>query len=481
MATIKHTAGRMALSTGIDYAIKRVQKDPVNGLLDMVEMIEKYMPSTKHDAVYTKTGNAFSNFRRFVEDPSSKWVRYGTSLFTDIDSKVMKSLILNLGYEAGYSGLEKTRTLRDKYQSNFPWIILFDPTSACNMHCTGCWAAEYGHTKSLTYQQMDDIVNQGKELGTYFYMMTGGEPLVRKADTVRLARDHKDCTFGIFTNGTLVDEKFCDDMKEVGNIFLNISLEGFSEENDSRRGEGNFDTVLKAMDMLKAKKLLYGTSICYTSKNYKSVVSDDFLDLLIEKGCKFSWYFHYMPVGNNASPDLLLTPNQRAYMYKRIREIREMDNPKQIFPLDFQNDGEFVHGCIAGGKNYLHINANGDVEPCVFIHYSTANIKEVSLLESLQQPLFKAYYKNQAFNENHLRPCPMLENPGFLAKMVKESGAKSTDLESPEDVDHLCGKCTEYAKEWAPVANELWNTSQKVKAEKLAAREAEAKSFAQDA
>ena len=84
---------------------------------------------------------------------------------------------------------------------------------------------------------------------------------------------------------------------------------------------------------------------------------------------------------------------------------------KGLFAIDFQNDGEFVRGCIAAGERYCHINANGDVEPCVFIHYSGANIKAQSLLDCLRQPLFLAYRDGQPFNENHLRPCPMLERP----------------------------------------------------------------------
>lgn len=109
--------------------------------------------------------------------------------------------------------------------------------------------------------------------------------------------------------------------------------------------------------------------------------------------------------------------------------------------MDFQNDAEFVGGCIAGGRRYLHINANGDVDPCVFIHYSNANIREYTLLEALKSPIFMAYHDNQPFNDNMLRPCPMLENPEFLRKMVEETGAHSTDPQSPETADHLCSKC----------------------------------------
>ncbi len=133
-----------------------------------------------------------------------------------------------------------------------------------------------------------------------------------------------------------------------------------------------------------------------------------------------------------------------------------MTTGKGLFTMDFQNDGEFVGGCIAGGRNYFHINANGDAEPCVFIHYSDANIRTHTLLEILKQPLFMAYRENQPFNDNPLRPCPMLENPEILERIVKETGARSTDLQSPESAEHLCAKCHEYAAGWASAADQLW-------------------------
>ena len=163
-----------------------------------------------------------------------------------------------------------------------------------------------------------------------------------------------------------------------------------------------------------------------------------------------------MPVGNDAAPQLLPNPQQREYMYHRIREIRAT---KPIFAMDFQNDGEYVGGCIAGGRRYLHINANGDVDPCVFIHYSNANIRNCTLLEALQSPIFMAYHDGQPFNDNHLRPCPMLENPQMLREMVEKTGAHSTDPQSPETADHLCAKCDEYAKNWQATAERLWACS----------------------
>ena len=383
-------------------------------------------------------------------------MRYLNRALDEIEPHVVKQTALNLGFEAAFHGTKMIRSMREVHQCNIPWLILMDPTSACNLHCTGCWAAEYGHKLNLTYEEMDSIITQGKELGIYFYMYTGGEPLVRKKDIIRLCEKHYDCEFHAFTNGTLVDDEFCEEMRRVGNLSLSISLEGFEEVNDMRRGEGVFNKVMATMDRLKKYGLIFGTSICYTRKNIETVTSDEFLDMIIGKGCRFTWYFHYMPVGNDAAPDLLPTKEQREYMYHRVREIRSMTGGKPIYAMDFQNDGEFVGGCIAGGRNYCHINANGDVEPCVFIHYSSANIREVTLLEALKQPLFMAYRDRQPFNDNHLRPCPMLENPEILQEMIKETGAKSTDLQSPESAEHLCSKCEAYACEWKETADRLW-------------------------
>ena len=249
-------------------------------------------------------------------------------------------------------------------------------------------------------------------------------------------------------------------MLRVGNLVPAISLEGFEEATDDRRGNGVYQKVIHAMELLRKKKLIYGISCCYTSANYNSITSEEFYDSLIDLGAYFVWYFHYMPVGNDAAPQLLPTPEQRIGVYEKIRKYRAT---KPLFAMDFQNDAEYVGGCIAGGRRYLHINANGDIDPCVFIHSSDSNIREKTLLQALRSPMLMAYHANQPFNENMLRPCPMLENPQKLRAMVNESGAHSTDLQSPESAEHLCAKCDNYAKHWKVSADKLWQENKKRK------------------
>ena len=342
---------------------------------------------------------------------------YAYRAINEIDPHILKMNALNLVYEGMFAGYNYVMELRKQYDCNMPWILLFDPTSACNLHCKGCWAAEYGNRLNLSFEDMDRIVTEGEALGIHWYMCTGGEPTCRKEDLFKLAAKHQSSVFHLFTNGTLIDQAFCDRVKEVGNMAFFISIEGIGDATDDRRGEGVYDRVMHAMDLMKENGLLFGTSICYTSANYKAVTSDEFMDMLISHGVRFNWYFHYMPIGDGANVDLMLNAEQREY---------------------------------------AHINPAGDVEPCVFIHYSNANIHDKSLLECLQQPLFKEYHKGQPFNNNHLRPCPMLENPELLGEMVKRSGAHSTDMQQPESTDDVFRRCRPYADQWTPSAERIW-------------------------
>ena len=431
---------------GLEKAFDYLYRDPDENLKKLLKWAERF------------TGKEYKTqidmIRDAVENPDNAFHPYIEHILNEVDPDVMKTVAVNFFINENMIGYPKQKELKEKYNCNIPWAILLDPTSACNLHCTGCWAAEYGNKLNLTFDELDSIITQGKEMGVYLYLYTGGEPLVRKQDILRLCEKHNDCVFSSFTNGTLIDEEFADGMLRVKNFMPAISLEGMEEATDGRRGEGTFKKVIRAMDLLHERKLLYGISSCYTSANYDSITSEEYFDMLIEKGAYFIWYFHYMPVGNDAVPELLPTPEQRELVYRRIREYRRR---KPLFAIDFQNDAEFVGGCIAGGRRYFHINANGDMDPCAFIHYSDSNIREKTLLEGLRSPLFQAYHDGQPFNSNMFQPCPMLENPQKLREMVEKSGAHSTDLQSPETADHLCSKCDAYAACWQKKADQLWD------------------------
>lgn len=447
-----HKIQKAAIKTALHRALKYIDKDPDSNLINLSDKIGQIFKS-----IFPPEN--FDKLKEVAADKDNIWRQYALGILSDIDRGVVEKMLLSFGIDAGYYGTKTVRENREKLHCNVPFLILFDPTSACNLKCKGCWAAEYGHKQSLTNDEMQSIVTQGTELGTHLYMLTGGEPLIRKDDIITLAQNNQDCSFIIYTNATLIDQKFCEDMNRVGNIGLALSIEGTEESNDWRRGEGSYTTTLEAMDLLHKNKCLFGVSICYTRKNIEYITSDSFMDMIIEKGSKYALCFNYMPVGHDADKELIPTPEQREYMYNWLKKVRNSKTGKPIFIMDFQNDAEYVGGCIAGGRNYFHINSAGDIEPCVFIHFSDTNIKTHTLKQALKSPLFMQYYKNQPFNDNHLRPCPMLENPEKLCEMIKNSGAKSSDLIHVETAEELFDKCNDFAQQWAPQAERIWTST----------------------
>ena len=443
---IMNQAKQAALAAAVNGALGYLEKDPEQNLPKLMDLVDRFSPAGWYEGQRAAVRGA-------VKDPDSNWHDLILRVY-QLDPEVRKTFFRNFIINASLKGTARQQEVAQKEGCNVPWAILLDPTSACNLHCTGCWAAEYGNKLNLSLEEIDGIIEQGTALGVYMYIYTGGEPLVRKADLIKLCEMHPDCQFLSFTNSTLIDEAFCQDLLRVKNFIPAISLEGFEEANDGRRGEGVYKKITHAMELLKSHGLPFGVSTCYTSANCADITSEAFFDKMVDLGALFVWFFHYMPVGNDAALDLLPTPEQRELVYHNIRQFRQT---KPIFSLDFQNDAEYIGGCIAGGREYLHINANGDVDPCVFIHYSNSNIRKDTLLEALKSPIFMAYHDEQPFNENMLRPCPMLENPEKLKEMVERTGAHSTDLQSPESAEHLCEKCAQYAACWKPTADKLWD------------------------
>ncbi len=296
-ASVSKTMQKFAINKALNY----VEGNPEENIPKLMELVDKFAPNgwfgSQRDAIRTAI------------DEKNNWYQLILKLY-DLDPGVRRAFFQNFIFNASLEGFAKQNEVKEQEGCNVPWAILLDPTSACNLHCTGCWAAEYGHQLNLTVDDIDSIIRQGKELGTYMYIYTGGEPMVRKKDLIKICEMHPDCEFLSFTNGTLIDEEFCQEMLRVKNFVPAISLEGFEEANDSRRGEGIYQKVKNAMDLLKAHKLPFGISVCYTSHNYADISSEAFFDYIIGSGALFVWLFHYMPMSNGAAKELLPNPKQ---------------------------------------------------------------------------------------------------------------------------------------------------------------------------
>jgi len=236
-------------------------------------------------------------------------------------------------------------------------------------------------------------------------------------------------------------------------VLPSISIEGFKKYTDRRRGNGHFDRVMGAMDMLRQAGVLFGYSATQTRENHDTITSDEFVDFMTDKGCLLGCYFMYVPVGRDPKTELMPTPTQRDYLRASLGRWR---NSKPILFIDFWNDGPVVNGCMSGGRKYAHINSKGDVEPCVFCHFATHNVHDTSLKEALNSPLFQAIKGKIPFDDNLYRPCMLVDHPEVGREMALKHGAYFTHEGAEVIFTELAEKIDEFAHSYKTFADPAW-------------------------
>lgn len=444
------------------YAITRMlryashQSD--ENIIRMIDIANKYFIKSE------KVRWEAEKIRRiFVEHQPGAQLAKNT--FSRISKQSLDCVIQNFFINAAVIGRQRQEQLRKELNIWLPWFFVISPTARCNLTCVGCYAGNYSKQEDLSFELVDRIFNEAKDLGIYFVTVSGGEPFMWP-HLLDIMEKHHDMFFQIYTNGTLITKDVANRLGKLGNAAPAISIEGFEKETDARRGEGTFKRIMEAMDNLRNAGVPFGFSATPTKLNIETLMSDEFIDLMIEKGCSIGWFFQYVPIGRKPDVSLMATPEQRFRLRRRSIEIR---NTKPIFIGDFWNDGPYVGGCICGARQagYFHINCHGDVEPCVFLQFSVDNIKDKKLIDIIQSPFFKAFQEAQPYRENNnlLTPCALIDNPQVLRDIVTKFNAKpsynsSMDvITNPEIISFL----DNYTKEYRKLVDPIWENDLKFK------------------
>jgi len=304
------------------------------------------------------------------------------------------------------------RRKAEKSGEHIPPFLIASITSACNLHCAGCYSrandacCDSEPVKQLTAEEWDNIFTEAGELGISFILLAGGEPLLRY-DVIKAAAEHPDILFPVFTNGTYFQDKFLDLLEKHRNIIPIISIEGDKNVTDGRRGEGVYRAVTDAMIKLKKRSLVFGVSVTVTTENINKVYSDAFLDRLSALGCKAVIYVEYVPV-TEESVKLAPDEEQQKLMLSEIRRLRRKKR-NTVF-ISFPGDEKSSGGCVAAGRGFFHINSHGGAEPCPFSPYSDINVRDTSLREALRSPLFRALQSEGLLKDDHIGGCTLYMN-----------------------------------------------------------------------
>jgi len=374
---------------------------------------------------------------------------------------VRRAIINALGVNATWLGDAERRAFAAEVGVQPPFLIVISPTMRCNLRCFGCYAGVYPRGPDpLSFDTLDRIVTDGKEMGVYFYTISGGEPFLRP-DLLDLYDKHRDCVFLVYTNGTCMDDSTIARLQRCGNASPALSVEGWEEHTDFRRGKGVYRKVMETMAALREAGIMFGFSATATRLNADVYLDDAWYDHLIEKGCVFGWFFLFVPVGQDSSFDLMVTPRQRDQLRRKVGLIRAT---KPIFVADFWNDGCLTGGCMSGGTLYLHVNYRGDLEPCVFMHFAEENVTDIyrrggHLWEVLDTPLFRRVRAVNRRDPNPLRPCPIIDHNEWLEEALRGTQARPTHPGAESIIAGLAPKVRAWAAEYGQLADEAWYRS----------------------
>ena len=297
-----------------------------------------------------------------------------------------------------------------------PPVIIFSITNKCNLSCKGCYnkALRMLSNNELDTQKVIDILRQAEELGISFVVVAGGEPFVRK-DFLTIIERFPKLIFLVFTNGLLIDDILLKEIKSRKNIVPLISIEGHLEQTDFRRGDGVFKHLDSVMNNLNKESVFFGTSLTVTRKNFELLTDDSFVTNLVKKGCKLFFYVEYTPI-TEETKDWVVTGEQRV----KIPII--MDRYRRKFSALFAGlpaEEEMFGGCLSAGRGFIHINAEGDLEPCPFAPFSDVNLKEVTLKKALQSKLLEEIRNNQFMLDESQGGCLLWANRKWVESLLK--------------------------------------------------------------
>ena len=387
-------------------------------------------------------------------------------------SGILNNLVKTLFFEKG------DESAVDRFEEEFglraPSFLLISPGKACNLRCKGCYADSDNERNALEWHIVDRMIQEAKALwGVRFIVISGGEPFAYRSEgkgIIDLCEKHSDCFFMTYTNSTLITEKVSHRLAKAGNMLLCISVEGWQERTDERRGKGVYNRVLAVMDQLREDGVPFGLSLTGTRYNVEEILSDAFIDFFMEKGALFSWLFQYMPIGRAFTLDLMVTPQQRAWMWKRSWEIMR---EKKFFLADFWNHGTACDGCLSAGGHgnggYFYIDWNGAITPCVFMPYSPVNIRDIyaqggDLNTVWQDPFFTSLRNWQldykAENRNGLAPCPSRDHHDELEVLLRRYEPDPIDINASEtliDPEYTHGLAA-YNRAFEALTDDIWQS-----------------------
>jgi MoaA/NifB/PqqE/SkfB family radical SAM enzyme len=299
---------------------------------------------------------------------------------------------------------------------NVPPFMIASITRKCNLKCAGCYAKalENTHSQELSTERLNGIIREADNLGVSTILLAGGEPLTRK-DILQISANYPSIIFPLFTNGLLIDNDAVSILKQNKNIVPIISIEGKKQATDTRRGKGVFIKAASAMQKLKKAGVVFGVSFTVTKENFDNLTNMEFLKEIYERGAGIFFFVEYIPA-QEGSEYLVINQSEREKIPELMQQFRS--KIPALF-IAFPGEEEKFGGCLSAGRGFVHISAEGNLEPCPFAPYSDTSLVNLSLEDALKSEFLRKIRSHPEHLSETKNGCALFENRAFVQSLLR--------------------------------------------------------------
>ncbi|MCK5346105.1 MAG: radical SAM protein [Candidatus Heimdallarchaeota archaeon] len=277
---------------------------------------------------------------------------------------------------------------------SFPRTVYWECTEKCNYRCVHCYSSSggKGSFSGMSFDQVKKLIDELDKKGVEFLSIGGGEPLMFSHiyKTIAYARK-KGLAIEMTSNGSLLNKKRINKLKESGLKFLQISFDGITEKTyEQIRPGGHF---LHVIECIKEAAKYFTLSICTVANKLNILEIPDIIDFSKKVGAQHYRVLPLMAVGRGKAVEHLMLSTEELrelnmYISERRRKDKDINiqlNENLVLPeqknITWMPSGHF--GCSAG-RTTCSIDAKGNVYPCSFMEHPSlvcGNIIENSLEE----------------------------------------------------------------------------------------------------
>ncbi|HNR19606.1 MAG TPA: radical SAM protein [Bacteroidia bacterium] len=332
--------------------------------------------------IYTKTGSVWQSFQVFKKllglhkkvwgKLPEKWVSAGKKKYFMLYAPGFPSNQLNRMYEME---VNKLLQFNNPHELRFAFFAI---TKKCPLSCEHCFEWDKLHSKELlSLKDLRFAVLKLKEMNIVQLHLSGGEPMLRVNDIVKLAEEFSnDMEFYVLTSGFNATRGNVKLLKDAGVTGLVVSIDHYDKNihNSFRGSSKSFDDAVNAVRYAREFDMFVTVSVCVSRALASFNELYNYACFVKNLGASFIQLLEPKNVGRYANKNVKLSDEQIEllcdFYYRMNFESAFSKFPIVVYHGYYQKQ----IGCFSAGNRSVYIDTNGDVLLCPFCHHKSGNL-----------------------------------------------------------------------------------------------------------